>query len=97
MRLVLPKALIPSSLDLDGLNGLQKRIHAGANVVTSIVPPGRGLSGVANSSLDIEESRRSVESIRSVLQFSGMEVASPATYKNWIAYRKKNVETLLKT
>ena len=97
MRVVLPEALIPASLDLDGLNGLQKRLHAGANVVTSIVPPGRGLSGVANSSLDIEESRRSVESIRSVLQFSGMEVASLAAYKNWLDYRKKNVESLLNT
>ena len=94
MRLALPEALIPASLDLDGLNGLQKRLHAGANIVTSIVPPGRGLSGVAHSSLDIEESRRSVESIRSVLQFSGLEAASPAAYKSWLDYRKKNVESI---
>jgi methylornithine synthase len=73
MRLVLPDALIPASLDLDGLNGLQKRLQAGANVITSIVPPGRGLTGVANSRLDIEESRRSVESIRSILHFSGLK------------------------
>jgi methylornithine synthase len=90
MRLVLPDALIPASLDIDGLNGLQKRLLAGANVVTSIVPPGRGLTGVANSSLDIEESRRSVESIRSVLQFCGMESATPEEYREWCDSRMRN-------
>lgn len=89
MRLVLPGALVPASLDVDGLNGLQKRLHAGANVVTSIVPPGRGLSGVANSNLDIEESRRSVERIRSILHFSGLEAASPVEYREWLESRKE--------
>ena len=89
MRLVLPDVLIPASLDIDGLNGLQKRLLAGANVVTSIVPPGRGLTGVANSSLDIEESRRSVESIRSVLQFCGMESATPEEYREWCDARMR--------
>lgn len=90
MRLVLPDVLIPASLDIDGLNGLQKRLLAGANVVTSIVPPGRGLTGVANSSQDIEESRRSVESIRSVLQFCGMESATPEEYREWCESRMRN-------
>jgi len=89
MRLVLPDVLIPASLDIDGLNGLHQRILAGANVVTSIVPAGRGLSGVANSSLDIEESRRSVESIRTVLQFCGMSVATAAEYRHWLDARRQ--------
>jgi methylornithine synthase len=89
MRLVLPGALIPASLDVDGLDGLQKRLHADANVVTSIVPPGRGLTGVANSSLDIEESRRSVKSIRSILHSSGLEAASPVEYREWLESRKE--------
>jgi methylornithine synthase len=37
---------------------LKKRLHAGANVVTSIVPPGGGLAGVARPAMDIEEGRR---------------------------------------
>ena len=89
MRLVMPDVLIPASLDIDGLNGLHKRIVAGANVVTSIVPAGRGLSGVANSSLDIEESRRSVESIRTVLQFCGMSVATAREYRHWLDARRQ--------
>ncbi|SDP51284.1 methylornithine synthase PylB [Desulforhopalus singaporensis] len=87
MRLVLPDTLIPASLDIDGLNGLQKRLLAGANVVTSIVPPGRGLAGVANSSLDIEESRRTVDSIKNVLQFIGMETATAEEYRHWVEDR----------
>ncbi len=89
MRLVLPTSLIPASLDLDGLNGLQKRLHAGANIITSIVPPGMGLTGVANSSLDIEESKRSVKSINSILHFSGLKAASLVEYKNWLEFRKE--------
>jgi methylornithine synthase len=95
LRLVLPDALIPASLDIDGLNGLQKRILAGANVVTSIVPAGRGLSGVANSSLDIEESRRSVESIRTVLQFCGMEAATSRDYRKWLDARLQGADNPL--
>lgn len=95
LRLVLPDVLIPASLDIDGLNGLQKRILAGANVVTSIVPAGRGLSGVANSSLDIEESRRSVESIRTVLQFCGMEAATSGEYRKWLDARLQGAENPL--
>lgn len=96
MRLVMPGALIPASLDIDGLNGLQQRILAGANVVTSIVPAGKGLSGVANSSLDIEESRRSVESIRTVLQFCGMDVATAKEYRDWLDARLQGGAALQK-
>jgi methylornithine synthase len=97
MRLVLPDSLIPASLDIDGLNGLQDRLLAGANVVTSIVPPGRGLSGVVNKDLDIEDSRRSVKSIRYVLEGLGMTVASLTDYRQWIDKRLRERENPLPT
>ena len=97
MRLVLPDSLIPASLDIDGLNGLQDRLLAGANVVTSIVPPGRGLSGVVNKDLDIEDSRRTVKSIRYVLEGLGMTVASLTDYRQWIDKRLRERENPLPT
>lgn len=84
MRLVLQDRLIPASLDVDGLSGLEARLNAGANVVTSIVPPKKGLAGVANNSLDIEESRRSVDMIRPVLNACGVDVAGPRALTQWI-------------
>lgn len=49
MRLLFPDKLIPASLDVDGISGLELRLMAGANVVTSIIPPNEGLAGVAQS------------------------------------------------
>ena len=43
MRILYPKALIPASLDVDGIDGLEDRINAGANLITSIIPPKSGL------------------------------------------------------
>jgi methylornithine synthase len=63
LRLVFPDRLIPASLDVAGLAGLESRLKAGANVVTSLVPPGFGLAGVAQSSLDIADARRTTASI----------------------------------
>lgn len=63
MRLVMEDRLIPASLDVDGLEGLAMRLKAGANVVTSIVPSGCGLAGVASKDLDIENQRRSVAAV----------------------------------
>ena len=40
LRLVFPDRLIPASLDVDGLDGLKRRLEAGANVVTSVVTTG---------------------------------------------------------
>ena len=61
LRLSFPDRLIPATLDVAGLTGLQSRLEAGANVVTSLVPPGFGLAGVAQNSLDIADARRSEE------------------------------------
>lgn len=89
MRLLMPDILIPASLDIDGLAGLAGRLDAGANVITSIVPPGKGLAGVANNSLDIEESRRSVDSLSGELQRLGMEIATQDEYRDWMITRKE--------
>lgn len=88
MRLALPDRLIPASLDVDGLNGLKARLNAGASVVTSIVPPEKGLAGVANRSLDIEDSRRSLDHILPVLESCGLKAASLAEYTTWIQNRQ---------
>jgi methylornithine synthase len=68
MRLIFPDKLIPATLDIEGLAGLKRRLDAGANVVTSIVPPHQGLAGVARSFLDIEEARRTTDSVLTVLK-----------------------------
>lgn len=63
IRLANPDYLIPASLDIDGLKGLKSRIEAGANLVTSIVPHGFGLCGVASQD-DIENQQRSVKAVK---------------------------------
>jgi methylornithine synthase len=88
MRCAFPDRCIPASLDVAGLAGLGDRLAAGANVVTSIVPPGRGLTGVAQSSLDISEARRSVESIRAAMAPLGLRPGSRKDYADWVAGRK---------
>jgi methylornithine synthase len=89
MRLLLPDRLIPASLDVDGLAGLKKRLDAGANVVTSIVPPGEGLAGVAQHTLDIEEGRRTIASVLQVLETCGLQSASQEKYLAWIRSRQE--------
>ncbi len=93
MRLAMPDRLIPASLDVDGLHGLKDRLDAGANVVTSIVPPKIGLAGVAHGHLDIEESRRSTDSVTQVLTECGLTPASRATYRDWIRNRQNQKTT----
>ncbi|MCG8567681.1 MAG: methylornithine synthase PylB [Desulfobacterales bacterium] len=87
MRLALPDRLIPASLDVDGLDGLAGRLDAGANVVTSIVPPAKGLAGVAHHSLDIEESRRTLDHIIPIVRECGLEPGTTDQYKDWVAKR----------
>jgi methylornithine synthase len=88
LRLAFPDRLIPASLDVDGLAGLERRLAAGANVVTSLIPPGQGLAGVAQSELDIEEGRRTAAEVGEVLQRCGLAPASRAEYAEWVAGRK---------
>lgn len=84
MRLVFPDRLIPASLDVDGLSGLADRLNAGANVVTSIIPPHSGLAGVSNHSLDIEDGNRTISRIIPVLKSCGLVPASREEYAEWI-------------
>ncbi len=91
MRIVLGNVMIPASLDVGGLDGLKARLDAGANVITSIVPSKKGLAGVANHSLDIEESRRTLEHILPVMKTCGLEPALPEEYQSWISDRQKTV------
>lgn len=88
MRLLFPDRLIPASLDVDGLSGLKMRLDAGANVITSIIPPGDGLLGVSQSTLDIREGGRSVEGVIPVLEKCGLKIASNVDYTKWIENRK---------
>ncbi len=91
LRVTFPDRLIPASLDVDGLAGLKHRLDAGANVVTSLVPPGQGLAGVAQNSLDIEDGKRTSASVKSVLKTCGLTAASKDEYISWIAKRREEI------
>jgi methylornithine synthase len=84
MRLLNQDRLIPCSLDVEGIAGLKTRINAGANVVTSIVPPSRNLAGVAQHELDIENGNRSVEHVFELLEDMGHHPASSAEYRSFL-------------
>ena len=98
IRLTCPDRLIPASLDVEGIAGLEPRLQAGANVVTSIVPPVSGLGGVAQAELDIDAGRRTVAGVMEHLPSLGLTAASPAEYAAWVAKRKgRQAETLSAT
>jgi methylornithine synthase len=90
IRLVFPECSIPASLDVGGHAELQKKLAAGANVVTSLIPPGHGLAGVAQCDLDIEDGKRTPAGIQSVLQKSGLQPASSQEYHSWVNQRLKS-------
>ena len=93
MRLYLQDILIPASLDVDGIHGLRERLMAGANVVTSIIPPQKGFAGVANAYQDIDEGYRTVPGIQDVLKECGLCQASRTEYEEWIEKRKALLRT----
>jgi methylornithine synthase len=64
-------------------------MQAGANVITSIVPPGSGLAGVARPSLDIEDGRRTVAGVRKVLEDCGLRPSDRGEYLAWIQQRRR--------
>jgi methylornithine synthase len=88
LRLAFPERLIPATLDVEGLGGLKRRLDAGANVVTSIVPPRRGLAGVAQSSLDIDDARRTTESVIPILDSCDLCAASQEEFHLWMHERR---------
>ncbi|RLG22534.1 methylornithine synthase PylB [Methanosarcinales archaeon] len=83
-RLVHPDRLIPASLDVFGVNGLQPMLLSGANVVTSLVYPETGLAGVANATLDVEEGRRTLEGISHYIHELGLKIATQKSYDRWM-------------
>jgi methylornithine synthase len=89
LRLVFPDRLIPASLDVEGLAGLPSRIDAGANVITSLIVPGAGLTGVASLSRDIENSLRMPASVKSMLTRCGLKPADREAYLHWIRERRR--------
>lgn len=84
LRLMYPNALIPASLDIDGIKGLEDRINAGANLITSIIPPLSGLAGVAQSSMDVDEGGRTVEEASAILGNLGLEPATAEEYRKFL-------------
>lgn len=88
LRLIFPDRLIPATLDVAGLAGLESRLAAGANGVTSLVPPGFGLAGVAQNSLDIAPARRTTRRILLELKKHGLRASSAEDYLNWVANRR---------
>lgn len=91
LRLNCPQLLIPASLDVEGLGGLDKRLAAGANVVTSIVPRGRGYCGVASQDLDIENGKRSLGRVLDIAGACGLEPAQPGDLLSWMEERRSPV------
>lgn len=87
LRLVFPDCLIPASLDVGGHAELGQKLAAGANVVTSLIPPGQGLAGVAQCDLGIEDGKRTVAGIGSILTENGLEPASGDEYQAWLNQR----------
>lgn len=81
MRLYMPETLIPASLDVEGIDGLCARLDAGANVVTSIIPPHTGLRGVAQGGCDVEEGGRTVREVEGILREMNLRCATAAEYK----------------
>jgi len=84
MRLMYPDALIPASLDVDGIKGLRDRINAGANLITSIIPPRSGFMGVAHNTMDVDEGGRTVEEAAEILQSMGLRIATAEEYKAFL-------------
>jgi len=89
MRLIMPDRLIPASLDVDGIKGLKMRLEAGANVITSIIPPNNRLAGVSQSSLDIEQGLRTVSEVKKVITAMGLRIAGGKGYESWMTERKE--------
>ncbi|ODA39943.1 methylornithine synthase PylB [Desulfosporosinus sp. BG] len=92
MRILFPDRLIPASLDVRGIFGLQQRLNAGANVVTSLIPPDRGLVGVSQSTLDIAEGHRTVKGVMPVLRECGLAPATLAEYQRWLQEKQGRIK-----
>lgn len=88
-RLLYHQALIPASLDVDGIAGLEARIDAGANVITSIIPPKSGFAGVALNSMDVDSGGRTVEEASKILNNMGLVPAGREEYIKFLREKKR--------
>jgi len=88
LRLLFPDRLIPASLDIDGLELLQERLEAGANVITSLIPPRLGLAGVSQPSLGIDKGSRAVQGVIPLLDRMGLTAAGKQDYLSWLYTEK---------
>lgn len=88
MRITQPDRLIPASYDIDGIRSLQLRLMAGANVVTSLIPPRSGLAGVAQPRLNVERGLRTVEGVEPYIEQIGLRFAPRKRYIEWIEENK---------
>ena len=92
MRILFPERFIPASLDVEGIAGLKTRIDAGANVITSIIPPNINLAGVAQHELDIDNGHRSVNHVLDMLNDMGRRAATNSEYESALANLRKKSE-----
>lgn len=84
MRLLFPDRLIPATLDVEGIAGMRTRLDAGANVVTSIIPPYKELAGVAQPELNINDGHRSVSYVIEMIEEMGRKVATQSEYRTFL-------------
>jgi methylornithine synthase len=84
MRLLMPDRLIPASLDVEGIEGLRSRLDAGANVVTSLVPPQSGLCGVAHAEYEVDDGLRTAAEVRPRLAGLGLRQGTQKEYAAWL-------------
>jgi len=89
LRLLLPDRLIPASLDVYGIDGLKGKLYAGANVVTSLIPPSSGLMGVAQGTLGVREGRRTAGAVMPILDELGLRKAGLEDYLSWMREEKR--------
>ena len=84
MRLLMPDRLIPASLDVEGIEGLRSRLEAGANVVTSLVPPQSGLCGVAHADYEVDDGLRTAAEVRPRLAELGLRQGTHEEFTAWL-------------
>ena len=75
LRLAFSDRLIPASLDVEGLEGLQLRLDAGANVVTSLIAPGCRADRGRQSHEGDQDSLRMPSAVSPVLSRCGLTAA----------------------
>ncbi len=91
MRLLKHDVMIPATLDVEGIAGMQPRLDAGASLITSIIPPHEELAGVAQSCMDIDDGSRSVTHVIQMLEDMGRRPATMAECRRMFDARRERV------